>query len=183
MTMRLLGDVVGLDNSSLYRHFASKAHLVHAAIDRVAQEVLSTVRPLLNPSVLITLKALEDICATVGTHFFDHPASARLMVHWIMSMGEEGPGYGVSVAATDRERPGGELLGILSRWLEQGVQRGVLRRHAMPEAVIVMLGAIVIRPATYGHLLKSLEPKRSRLAARKAWEAELRLVIRGAFAP
>ena len=181
--MRLLGDVVGLDNSSLYRHFASKAHLVHAAIDRVAQEVLSTVRPLLNPSVLITLKALEDICATVGSHFFDHPASARLMVHWIMSMGEEGPGYSVSVAATDRERPGGELLGILSRWLEQGVQRGVLRRHAIPEAVIVMLGAILIRPATYGHLLKSLEPKRSRLAARKAWEAELRLVIRGAFAP
>jgi hypothetical protein len=89
----------------------------------------------------------------------------------------------VSVAATDSERPGGELLGILGRWLEQGVRRGVLRRHAMPEAVIVMLGAIVIRPATYGHLLKSLEPKRSRLAARKAWESELRAVIRGAFAP
>ena len=183
MTMRLLGDVVGLDNSSLYRHFASKAQLVHAAIDRVAQDLLSTVLPLLDPSAPVTLQALEDICATVGTHFFDLPASARLMVHWIMSMGEEGPGYSVSVAATDRERPGGELLGILSGWLEQGVQRGVLRRHAIPEAVIVMLGAIVIRPATYGHLLKSLEPKRSRLAARKAWEAELRLVIRGAFAP
>jgi hypothetical protein len=69
------------------------------------------------------------------------------------------------------------------RWLEQGVRKGVLHRHAMPEAVVIMLGAIVIRPATYGHLLDSMEPKRSRVAARKAWEAELRAVVRGAFAP
>jgi hypothetical protein len=92
-------------------------------------------------------------------------------------------GYGVSVAANDSERPSGELLGILRRWLEQGVHNGVLRRHAMPEAVVVMLGAVVIRPATYGHLLKSMEPKRSRIAARKVWETDVRAVIRGAFAP
>lgn len=183
MTMRLLGAVVGLDNSSLYRHFASKADLVNAAIDRVAQDILSTAQPLLDSSAPITLQALEDLCAAVARHLFDHPAAARLMVHWIMSIGEDGPGYAVSVSANDRDRPGGELLAVLSRWLGQGVRKGVLRRHAMPEAIIIVLGAILIRPATYGHLLASMEPKRSRRAARRAWETELRAVIRGAFTP
>jgi AcrR family transcriptional regulator len=174
---------VGLDNSSLYRHFKSKSHLVHAAIDHVTQGLFLAVQPLLSPAAPVTLQTLEELSAAIGNHFFDHPASARLMVHWIMSVGDEGPGFGVSVPATDKTRPGGELLGVLSQLLEQGVRKGAIRRHAMPEAVVIMLGAIVVRPATYGHLLKTMEPKRSRQVARKAWETELRAVIRGAFAP
>jgi AcrR family transcriptional regulator len=182
MTMRGLGDAVGLDNSSLYRHFASKAELVHAVVDRVAQDALTTARPFLGPAP-VTLNALEDLSAAVGLHFFDHPAAARLMVHWIMSMGDDGSGRGISVPANDAERPGGELLDVLRRWLERGVRSGALRRHAIPEALIVMLGVVVVRPATYGHLLATMEPKRSRASARKAWEAELRAFVRGAFTP
>jgi len=183
MTMRRLGDAVGLDNSSLYRHFASKTALADAVLDHVAGEVFARIARQIDPSRSATLKALEDVCAAAGLYFFDHPASARLMVHWIMSMGVDGPGFAVSVPATDTSRPGGALLANLRSWLEAGVQGGALREHAMPEAVVILLGAILIRPATRGHLLESMEPKRTLTAARTAWEKELRAAVRGAFAP
>jgi AcrR family transcriptional regulator len=170
MTMRRLGDAVGLDNSSLYRHFRSKAALADAVLDRVAGEIFVRVAPQIDPSRPVTLQALEDVCAAAGLYLFDHPSSARLMVHWIMSMGIDGPGFAISVPATDISRPGGALLAALRRWLETGVRRGVLRDHAMPEAVVILLGATLIRPATRGHLLATLEPKRSAATARAAWE-------------
>lgn len=105
------------------------------------------------------------------------------MMHWFMSMGAKGPGFGISVRATDINRPGGSLLGLLGAWLGDGVRRGTLRAHEMPDAVIILFGALLLRPATYGYLLATLEPKRSRSAARKAWEMELRTAVRGAFAP
>lgn len=183
MTMRRLGDAVGLDNSSLYRHFRSKAALADAVLDHVAGEIFATTAPHIDPSRAVTLQALEDVCAAAGLYFFDRPASARLMVHWIMSMGVDGPGFAVSGPATDTSRPGGALLAVLRNWLEAGVRAGVLREHAMPEAVVILLGATLIRPATRGHLLASLEPKRTLTAARAAWEKELRAAVRGAFAP
>jgi AcrR family transcriptional regulator len=182
-TMRMLGDAVGLDNSSLYRHFASKTELANAVLDRVAGNVLAAIGSHIGPSRPATLDALEAIAGAAGAYFFDRPAAARLMVHWVMSIGADGPGFGVSVPATDTNRPGGRLLGLLRTWLADGVRRGALRKHAMPDAVIILLGAILLRPATHGYLLASLEPKRSLITARKAWESELRAAVRGAFAP
>jgi AcrR family transcriptional regulator len=183
MTMRMLGDAVGLDNSSLYRHFASKAHLADAVLDHVAGDFLKAIEQHLDLSRPATLDALEAAAAAAGAYFFDRRAAARVMMHWVMSMGADGPGFGVSVPATDTRRPGGRLLGRLRDWLADGVRRGALRRHAMPDAVVILLGAILLRPATYGNLLASIEPKRSRAAAGKAWEGELRSAVRGAFAP
>lgn len=183
MTMRMLGDAVGLDNSSLYRHFASKTELANAVLDRVAADFLAAMETTIDASRPTTLAALETIAAAAGVHFFDRPSAARLMMHWVMSMGADGPGFGVSVPATDTNRPGGRLLALVGAWLAEGVRRGALRKHAMPDAAIILMGAILLRPATYGHLLASMEPKRSRVAARKAWETELRATVRGAFAP
>lgn len=181
--MRRLGEAVGLDNSSLYRHFASKADLGNAVLDRVVGDFLAAIGPHIDPSRPATLDALERIAATAGAYFFDRPAAARLMVHWVMSIGAEGSGFTVSVLATDAARPGGKLLGLLRAWLGEGVRRGALRKYALPDALIILFGAVLLRPATQGHLLLSMEPKRSRAAARKAWEAELRAAVRGAFAP
>ena len=181
MTMRHLGARVGLDNSSLYRHFESKSELVDAALDRVAGDVLASIGPSVDLRQPLTLARLEDACAAVGLWFFDHPSSARLMLHWIMSMGASAPGFSASAPAADRSRPHGRLLEMVSEWLASGSKRGVLRKHAQPEAIVTLFGAILLRPATYGHLLHSLEPKREKAAARKAWERELRAFVRGAF--
>src|SRR5262245_57064399 len=183
MTMRMLGDAVGLDNSSLYRHFASKTELANAVLDHVAGDFLTAIEGSIDSTRAVTLDALEAVAATAGAYFFDRPSAARLMVHWAMSIGADGPGFGVSVPVTDISRPGGKLLLLLRTWLAEGARRGALRKHAMPDAVIILVGAIVLRPATYGHLFASMEPKRSRAAACKAWEKELRAAVRGAFAP
>ena len=183
MTMRMLGDAAGLDNSSLYRHFTSKTELANAVLDRVAGDFLAAIEVDIDLSQPVTLDALEAITAAAGAYFFDRPSAARLMVHWVMSVGADATGFGVSVPITDTSRPGGRLLGLLRKWLGEGVRRGALRKHAMPDAVIILFGAILLRPATYGHLLASMEPRRTRGAARKAWERELRAAVRGAFAP
>ena len=183
MTMRGLGDAVGLDNSSLYRHFASKAQLAHAALDQVSEAFLVAIQDQVAPSHQVSMARLEALAATAGSHFFDRPAAARLIVHWLMSVGEGGPGFGVSIPATDAARPGGKILKLLGEWLAEGVGRGAIRKHAVPDAIVILLGAILLRPATYSHLLASMEPNRSHAAARAAWEIELRAVVRGAFAP
>ena len=183
MTMRMLGEAVGLDNSSLYRHFAGKTEIANAALDHVAGEFLEAVEAHIGPSRPATLDALEELAGGAGRYFFERQAAARLMLHWVMSVGAGGPGFGVSVPAKDASRPGGRLLARLSAWLADGARRGALRKHAMPEAAVILFGAILLRPATYGHLLASLEPKRSCALAAKAWEQELRAAVRGAFAP
>jgi hypothetical protein len=98
-------------------------------------------------------------------------------------MGDMGPGFLPSVPADDRRRPHGKLLELLSNWLESGAQSGAIRRYAKPDAIVVLLGIILMRPATHNYLLRSLEPTRSLAAARKAWLRELRAIVRGAFAP
>lgn len=183
MTMRRLGDAVGLDNSSLYRHFRDKAALANAVLDHIAGELFARVAAGIDTSRPATAPALEDVCTIAGAYLFDHPAAARLMVHWIMSMGVDGPGFAVSGPATDTSRPGGALITALTAWLKAGVAAGALRDHATPDAVVILLGAILIRPATRGHLLASLEPDRTRDAARAAWVSELRAMVRGTFAP
>jgi AcrR family transcriptional regulator len=177
MTMRMLGDAVGLDNSSLYRHFASKTELANTVLDRVAGDFLAAIEGDIDPSRPVTLDAFEDIAAAAGAYFFDRPSAARLMLHWVMSIGANGPGFGVSVPVTDTNRPGGRLLGLLREWLAAAVRRGAVRKHAMPDALIILLSTVLLRPATHGHLLASMEPKRSRIAARKAWEKELRAAV------
>jgi AcrR family transcriptional regulator len=183
MTMRMLGEAAGLDNSSLYRHFSSKAELAHAVLDHVAGDFLKALGGRIDPREPPTLEALEALAGVAAGYFFERPAAARLMLHWVMSAGAGGPGFGVSVEATDENRPGGRFLTLFGAWLGQGARAGALRQHAMPEAVIILFGAILLRPATYGHLLASIEPKRSRVAAAQAWAQELRLSVRGMFAP
>lgn len=183
VTMRQLGDAVGLDNSSLYRHFPSKAALVNAVLDHVAAQVFANVAALIEPAEPLTLSMLENICAKAGTYLFDNQSAARLLVHWIMSTGGDGGTFKISVPATDKSRPGGKLLAALRDRLEDAMKHGRIRKHATPDALVVALAVTIVRPATYGYLLKTLEPNRSRDAARAAWERELRATIRGAFAP
>lgn len=183
MTMRMLGEAVGLDNSSLYRHFKGKSEIANAVLDKVAGEVLAAVASSIDRTRPASLDLLVEVAAQAGLHFFDQPHAARLAIHWIMSRGDNETGFGVAVSARDESRPSGKLIAMLRDWLSDGARRGALRKHAMPEGAIILIGAILIRPATYGHLLKSLEPKRSRAAARAAWEIELRASVRGAFAP
>lgn len=183
VTMRQLGDAVGLDNSSLYRHFPSKAALVDAVLDRTAADVFAAIAPLIDTVAPLTLNAIEDIAAAAGRYLFGNPSAARLIVHWLMSTGGESGTFKVAVSMTDKSRPAAELIAALRARLNDAAKHGRIRKHATPDALVIAIAATVIRPATYGYLFKSMEPARRRDAARTAWEQELRATIRGALAP
>jgi len=183
VTMRALGEAAGLDNSSLYRHFPSKTALADAVLDHLTEELLGVLGPNLAADRARSLDALEDAAAAVATFLFDRPTSARLLLHWVMSTGDTGASFSVSVRTDDSRRPTGRLILGIRDWLAQTARAGAIRRHAVPEALVILIGAVLLRPATYGHLLVSHEPRRSRAKARGAWERELRAVVRGAFAP
>ena len=183
VTMRALGDAAGLDNSSLYRHFASKTELANAVLDRVTAEVLDVLAPKLGSAESPTLAELADAATAVGLYLFDRPQVARLLLHWVMSTGEANASFAVSVRADDTRRPTGRLVTLVGDWLARGVRAGELRPHEDPEALVLLIGAVLLRPATFGHLLATQEPRRSREKARQAWSRELRAAVRGAFAP
>jgi AcrR family transcriptional regulator len=183
VTMRAIGEAAGLDNSSLYRHFASKTDLANAVLDRLTVELFEVLAPDLAPTAPPSLAALVDAATATGRYLFDRPPVARLLMHWLMSAGEADASFSVSVRATDTRRPAGRLVTLVNDWLARGMRSGALRRHESPEALVLLIGAVLLRPATYGHLLASQEPRRSRGKARQAWERELRAAVHGAFAP
>ena len=183
VTMRALGDAAGLDNSSLYRHFPSKTELANAVLDRVTAELLEVLAPNLASTASPSLAALADAATATGLYLFDRPRVARLLMHWVMSAGEANASFSVSVRADDTRRPTGRLVTLVSAWLARGMRAGDLRPHQNPEALVFLIGAVLLRPATFGHLLASQEPRRSRDKARRAWERELRAAVRGAYAP
>jgi AcrR family transcriptional regulator len=183
VTMRALGEAAGLDNSSLYRHFPSKTDLANAVLDRVTADLLEVLAPNLDGGAPPSLAALVNAATATGLHLFDRPPVARLLMHWVMSTGEADASFAVSVRADDTRRPTGRLVTLLRDWLARGARSGALRPHQGLEALVFLIGALLLRPATYGHLLSSQEPKRSREKARQAWERELRAAVHGAFAP
>jgi len=183
VTMRELGAAAGLDNSSLYRHFPSKTALANAVLDHVSEELLGVLRPKIEVAAAPSLSVLVEAATAVGAHLFDRPAVARLLMHWLMSARQANENFVVSVRADDARRPAGRLAPLVSEWLARGARSGAFRRHEDPEALILLMGAVLLRPATFGHLLRSREPKRRRARAREAWERELSAAVRGAFAP
>jgi len=183
MTMRQLGARVGLDNSSLYRHFRSKSDVIHAAIDHAADHMKAFADPWLDDPEDLTLSSLTDACATMAAYLFDNPNTARLMLHWFMSMGSDGPGPDISVQASRTDRPSGALLAATRAKLEGGAQAGVLRACSDPDTLIALLGVLLLRAATYGYFLNSADADRDRDTARLAWENEVRIWVHSAFAP
>ncbi len=183
MTMRLLGDSVGLDNSSLYRHFKSKADLVNAAIDQVSDALLSVLMSRVDEKSVPSLTSLEDLSIAAGDYLYDHPSSARLMIHWFMSLGDEGPGFQISVDANDPSRPSSALLALIKDQIEAAVAAGSVRPLAMPDALIMLISALMFRPATRGYFLISLEPRISNAKAKKVWLNELRQTVGGILKP
>ena len=183
MTMRQLGTKVGLDNSSLYRHFTSKSDVIHAAIDHMAENLKAFADPWLDGPEDLTLETFTDACVTMAAYLFDNPNAARLMIHWFMSMGNDGPGPNISVQAARTDRPSGALLAQARNKLKAGARQGALREHCDPETLIALLGMLLLRAATYGYFLNSADADRDRDEARLAWENEVRIWVRSSFAP
>ncbi|MBW2244501.1 MAG: TetR/AcrR family transcriptional regulator [Deltaproteobacteria bacterium] len=182
VTMRAIGEAAGLDNSSLYRHFDSKNDLAQQVLQRamagLAMQLLPTVT-----RESATLDGLVQVLSTASLYFWDHPDAARLVLFWVLSPVDAATGFDVSLPVDTIGEPSGNLYRQIAELVGQAREAGEIRDIAWPDAFVAAMGAVILRPATYGSLLTSQEPECSAADARRAWRTEVRSLVRGILAP
>jgi AcrR family transcriptional regulator len=180
VTMRMLGDAAGLDNSSLYRHFPDKRSLAAAALDSAAAELLDLVQPLRETEGNF-LDALVATVVDLGDHLAERPALARLLLEWILTR-DRGASLPI-LYADEVERPAVQLLTALADALARARRTGAIRRVDVLEALANVVAVLLLRPATTGTWLADLDGSRGPEARRRARRRELEAFLRGALAP
>jgi len=182
VTMRAIGDSAGLDNSSLYRHFASKSELAREVLRRAMAELADEMVPSA-AQMAPTLEGLVEFGTRAALHLWDHPNTARLILHWTISAKDSATGFDVSLPIDAVGAPSGDFYRGIVGLFDATRKAGEAREVAWPEAFVAIVGAVALRPATYRSLLASQEPQRSAAAARNAWEQEVRILLRGMLTP
>lgn len=181
ITMRAIGDAAALDNSSLYRHFKSKSDLARQVLRRAMAGLAEQVMPTA-AGTPATLDGLVHLSTTAALHLWDHPDTARLILHWVTSPTDAATGFDVSLPADAVGEPSGEVFRRIVDLIDQARRVGEIRDVAWPEAFVAAVGAIALRPATYGSFLSSQEPERTADEARRAWQREVGVLIHGMLA-
>ncbi|MFQ5416380.1 MAG: hypothetical protein ACE5FL_04930 [Myxococcota bacterium] len=130
-----------------------------------------------------TLAGVVDVVVVAALHLWDHPDTARLLLHWVLSAKDAATGFDVSLPIDAVGAPSGDMFRAIVGLLGRARSAGAIREVAWPEAFVAAVGAIALRPATYRSLLASQEPDRGKAEARIAWESEVRALVRGMLAP
>ncbi len=181
VTMRAIGNAAGLDNSSLYKHFSSKAELANAILDASSEALLSVVDPL-ESSGEPRLEQLVETAVAVTEYLSQYPATARLLIFFMTTPASSESGFNIHVGASDGG-PSVELVGRWFRWLLRARKSGVIRRVNVIEAAVNLIALLVFRPATAGNFLSAIEGDPFEPAARRARAREVEAFVRAAFAP
>jgi AcrR family transcriptional regulator len=182
VTIRAIGDTVGIDNSSLYRHFKSKSALAHAVLDRCGAELAHELGPI-SSRITPTLSGLVSVATAVGMALWDRPETARLILHLILGWRDEPTGFRVSIRMDESNSDFSLLFRGFAQAYVTATQAGEVRAAAWPEIFIALFGVLALRPATRGSLLVSQEPDRSDEEAREAWRVEIETVLRASLSP
>ena len=102
LTMRALGDQMGVDPTAIYRHFPSRESLIDAMLDRILAEAAREPDPLLSPRERIasvatnarrTFRAHPNVTGALAMATGDFPSGltiTRLMVSALRDMGLRG---------------------------------------------------------------------------------------------
>lgn len=181
VTMRAIGDAAGLDNSSLYRHFRSKSALAREVLHRAMAGLAADVTPRTSTTPA-TSDGIVDLLTVAALHLWDHPDTARLVLHWVTTASDSATSFDVSLPIDAVGAPSGDIYRGVVALLGRAQAAGEIRQVAWPEAFVAVVGALALRPATYRSLLTSQEPERSDVEARLSWEREVRVLLRGMLA-
>lgn len=183
VTMREIGAAAGLDNSTIYRYFKGKQELAGA----VAQSVLTELAPVIIRLDLSHKPSLEQLVDTVMALYrllWEKPSIARLLLAWMSTTGEERSGFSHSVKLNETpDHPAAQTVRMVLEWFEAAQWNGSIRPVSPVDAIVNLSALAIVRPATAGHFLHSLETHTSRQEHQHTAEKELALAIRGMFAP
>ncbi len=182
VTMRAIGAGAGLDNSSLYRHFANKSALAREVLDRAMARLAAEVVPSA-AAAEPTREGITRLVVRAALHLWDHPTTARLLLHWLTSARDAATGFDVSLPVDAPGAPSADVFRAFMALLRRAREQGEIRDLAMPDALVAVLGAITLRAATYGDFLASQEPERDAVEARRSWEREVETLLHGMLSP
>ncbi len=173
VSLRSLGERVGLHNSSLFHHFRGKREIAQGALERVGEGLL----PLLEPLSRDAEPRLETLLRVVGSlceRLTGRPEEARFLLRVLMdprAVERAGrPGRRTYPALAVR------LFTGLSEWLRRARVAGAVRDVQPAQAARQVLGALLLEPA----LADRSPPDRAGIRARREECVDF---VRGALAP
>ncbi len=157
VTVRQIGEAAGLDNSSIYRHFSSKAELANHCLDAVGDGVLSCLRPLTHPDPP-KLADLLDAAEALVDHFADKPEAARFLLAVLVEPAGTRSALSISVLP-DADRPTNRVLETLGAWLIRARQAGAIREADLIETLFNVIALVLFRPAVVGSISAEFDPE------------------------
>lgn len=175
MSLQMVADRVGLHKSTLFHHFKGKEELAREVLDGVLQRLLERIEPLLagEPPELEQILWASD---AMVDHFAEERSAARSLLRLMVASPDFVLAVGSGEHAVDRL-----LIGI-SRWLDRARKAGVIRRVAVRQTLLNVMGVALFYPATAHGISEEIlaaDPwSDESLRARKR---ELRAFLRGAL--
>ncbi len=137
--MREMAAAAGLGKSSLFHHFASKAELYVAVLERVIERIEAHVLPALSLDGDIPARLDAAVDALVDS-LAEHPSTARLLLRTLVEDEQHGAQPDGLAAAEARVLA---LIGAFAALLRAGAEAGALRAAAPAHAVQALIGATV----------------------------------------
>lgn len=175
VSLQKIADEVGLHKSSLFHHYRNKHELATDVFEGAMVRVVDTLRPLSAEPVPGVEKFLECI-DELSDYFADNPDTARLVVAFMIAPGESD----MRIPMTkDSIHPVTAFFRLFWSWLERAQAAGSIRKLNARQAMLNLIGAVVLYPAMAGETIDIAGPEPFSEKHRRIRKAELRVLVRG----
>jgi AcrR family transcriptional regulator len=138
-SLREVAEAAGLGKSSLFHHFATKAALYGAVLDRVLERIDLRMRRALDASSDPRAQMAAAVVALIDTLAEDPPA-ARLLLRTVFEdddISADAPELAASNTRLDA------LIARIAQAITDGIAAGALRPISVPDAIQTLIGATV----------------------------------------
>jgi AcrR family transcriptional regulator len=138
--LREVAEAAGLGKSSLFHHFATKAALYGAVIDRVIGRIDLRMRRALEAGADAREQLSAAVIALIDTLAEDPPA-ARLLLRAVFEDDDLSPTEAPELAASEQRLDA--LIARIAQAITDGIAAGAIRPLSVPDAIQTLIGATV----------------------------------------
>ena len=177
VTLRLIGQEVGLHNSSLMHHFANKREILAAALAQVADEQIALIAPLEGDDPP-SLDCFVEVMLDVSDLFARDPDVARVGMRVLLNP-EHFLDTQVQLEQSAPANPRNRLMPFIKLqidWLTRAQEAGVIRSVEPFQTTRLLLGMLLLEPIwmTSAQVIDKSQQKRRH---------ELEAFVRGSLKP
>lgn len=180
VSMRMLGDAVGLDASSLYKHVSGKAELGREVFESAARQAFDCMQSLADRGTP-SLEQLRRCALDLDDYFYRTPEAARLLIMVMTTPPDSRSMLSLEIGLDETKRASVQIFHLWQSWIRRAVRARVIRQVDPMESFVNFFGVLTLRPATAGILLASEDRGRSATTMRKSRIREIEAFV-GSFA-